>query len=82
MSPMKRPATASLSIAARACRSARAPLPTLSRDHLDYHGTMEHYFEAKMRLFDEVVEDGGTAVIWADDQRARAKSSIARVDGA
>jgi UDP-N-acetylmuramoyl-L-alanyl-D-glutamate--2,6-diaminopimelate ligase len=39
----------------------------LSRDHLDYHGNMEAYFEAKMRLFDEVVVDGGTAVIWADD---------------
>ena len=39
----------------------------LSRDHLDYHATMEDYFAAKMRLFDEVVEDGGSAVIWADD---------------
>ena len=39
----------------------------LSRDHLDYHATMEDYFAAKMRLFDEVVEDDGTAVIWADD---------------
>ncbi|MEL6738533.1 MAG: UDP-N-acetylmuramoyl-L-alanyl-D-glutamate--2,6-diaminopimelate ligase, partial [Pseudomonadota bacterium] len=41
----------------------------LSRDHLDYHGTMEQYFAAKMRLFSEVVEDGGHAVIWhgADD---------------
>lgn len=35
-----------------------------SRDHLDYHETMEGYFAAKMRLFDEVVEDGGAAVIW------------------
>ncbi len=35
-----------------------------SRDHLDYHDTMEAYFEAKMRLFDEVVDDGGAAVIW------------------
>jgi UDP-N-acetylmuramoyl-L-alanyl-D-glutamate--2,6-diaminopimelate ligase len=35
-----------------------------SRDHLDYHGTMEEYFAAKMRLFDEVVEDGGHAIIW------------------
>ncbi len=34
-----------------------------SRDHLDYHGSMENYFQAKMRLFDEVIEDGGTAVI-------------------
>ena len=35
-----------------------------SRDHLDYHGTMEAYFEAKMRLFDEVVEPGGVAVVY------------------
>ena len=39
----------------------------LSRDHLDYHETMDAYFAAKMRLFDEVVEIGGTAVVWADD---------------
>jgi UDP-N-acetylmuramoyl-L-alanyl-D-glutamate--2,6-diaminopimelate ligase len=39
----------------------------LSRDHLDYHATMEDYFAAKMRLFDEVVGESGTAVIWADD---------------
>jgi UDP-N-acetylmuramoyl-L-alanyl-D-glutamate--2,6-diaminopimelate ligase len=39
----------------------------LSRDHLDYHATMDDYFAAKMRLFDEVVMDGGTAVVWADD---------------
>jgi UDP-N-acetylmuramoyl-L-alanyl-D-glutamate--2,6-diaminopimelate ligase len=38
-----------------------------SRDHLDYHGTMQAYFEAKMRLFSEVVEPGGAAVIWTDD---------------
>ncbi|EIZ79767.1 UDP-N-acetylmuramoylalanyl-D-glutamate--2,6-diaminopimelate ligase [Novosphingobium sp. Rr 2-17] len=39
----------------------------LSRDHLDYHSDMDDYFAAKMRLFGEVVTDGGTAVIWADD---------------
>lgn len=39
----------------------------LSRDHLDYHGDMDSYFEAKMRLFDEVVASDGAAVIWADD---------------
>jgi UDP-N-acetylmuramoyl-L-alanyl-D-glutamate--2,6-diaminopimelate ligase len=39
----------------------------LSRDHLDYHGDMDRYFEAKMRLFDEVATDTATAVIWADD---------------
>ncbi|PZU57773.1 MAG: UDP-N-acetylmuramoyl-L-alanyl-D-glutamate--2,6-diaminopimelate ligase [Sphingobium sp.] len=40
----------------------------LSRDHLDYHGDMDSYFDAKMRLFDEVVADDGTAVLWADDE--------------
>ena len=40
----------------------------LSRDHLDYHKDMDDYFAAKMRLFDEVIDPAGTAVIWADDE--------------
>ena len=40
----------------------------LSRDHLDYHATMDDYFAAKMRLFDHVVEEGGMAVVWIDDE--------------
>ena len=40
----------------------------LSRDHLDYHADMEDYFAAKMRLFGEVVDADGTAVVWADDE--------------
>ena len=39
----------------------------LSRDHLDYHKDMDDYFAAKMRLFGEVVDGEGTAVVWADD---------------
>ena len=39
----------------------------LSRDHLDYHADMDEYFAAKMRLFDQVVDPEGTAVVWADD---------------
>lgn len=46
---------------------AAAAFTNLSRDHLDYHGDMAAYFTAKLRLFAEVVADGGTAVIWADD---------------
>ena len=45
-----------------------AAFTNLSRDHLDYHGDMDSYFDAKMRLFDEVVAADGTAVVWADDQ--------------
>ena len=47
-----------------------AAFTNFTRDHLDYHETMEAYFEAKMRLFDEVVEPGGTAVIWTDDPKS------------
>ena len=31
---------------------------------------MEAYFEAKMRLFSEVLEPEGTAVVWADDPKS------------
>jgi len=41
-----------------------------SRDHLDYHPTMDAYFEAKMRLFDELLPSDGAAVIWTDDPKS------------
>jgi UDP-N-acetylmuramoyl-L-alanyl-D-glutamate--2,6-diaminopimelate ligase len=47
-----------------------AAFTNFSRDHLDYHGTMEAYFEAKMRLFSEVLAPDGTAVIWTDDTKS------------
>ena len=47
-----------------------AAFTNFTRDHLDYHLTMEAYFEAKMRLFSEVLEPDGTAVIWADDPKS------------
>ncbi len=52
----------------------------LSRDHLDYHKDMDDYFAAKMRLFTEVVDLGGTAVIWADDGHWSAKASQQAAD--
>lgn len=47
-----------------------AAFTNLSRDHLDYHSGMDDYFAAKMRLFDEVVEDGGSAVVWTGDAKS------------
>ncbi len=47
-----------------------AAYTNLSRDHLDYHATMDDYFDAKSRLFSEVIEEGSTAVINADDEYA------------
>ncbi|HIP83560.1 MAG TPA: UDP-N-acetylmuramoyl-tripeptide--D-alanyl-D-alanine ligase, partial [Desulfocapsa sulfexigens] len=35
----------------------------LSRDHLDYHGNMEDYFSAKLRLFTKHLQASGVAVI-------------------
>jgi UDP-N-acetylmuramoyl-L-alanyl-D-glutamate--2,6-diaminopimelate ligase len=49
---------------------AAAAFTNFSRDHLDYHETMEVYFEAKMRLFEELLEPGKPAVIWTDDPKS------------
>src|SRR4249919_1143238 len=47
-----------------------AAFTNFSRDHLDYHPSMDAYFAAKMRLFDEVVESDGTAVVWTGDAKS------------
>lgn len=40
----------------------------LSRDHLDYHETMDQYRDAKLRLFSALMKEGGSAVVNADDE--------------
>lgn len=55
-----------------------AAFTNLSHDHLDYHGTMEAYLQAKLRLFTEVVEQGGAAVVWADDAYSHAVIEAAK----
>ena len=47
-------------------RFAAVGFTNLYRDHLDYHGTIEAYREAKLRLFDTLIGPGTTAVINAD----------------
>ena len=42
----------------------------ITRDHMDYHSTFDHYLAAKLRLFSEVVEEGGVAVINADAEHS------------
>ena len=39
----------------------------LTRDHLDFHKTMDEYFDVKMKLFREVLAPGSFAVLNADD---------------
>ena len=45
---------------------AAAVFTNLTRDHLDYHGTMDAYLEAKSRLVG-LLAPGATAVVNADD---------------
>ncbi|MEO5373253.1 MAG: UDP-N-acetylmuramoyl-L-alanyl-D-glutamate--2,6-diaminopimelate ligase [Alphaproteobacteria bacterium] len=51
-------------------RLAAAAFTNLTRDHLDYHGTLEAYLAAKLRLFTELLPAGCTAVINMDDPAA------------
>ncbi len=44
-----------------------AAFTNLSRDHLDYHGSMEAYLAAKLRLFTELAPPGAPAVIFRDE---------------
>jgi UDP-N-acetylmuramoyl-L-alanyl-D-glutamate--2,6-diaminopimelate ligase len=60
---------------------AAAAFTNFSRDHLDYHQTMETYFEAKMRLFEECLPPGRPAVIWTDDPKSGEVIERVRVGG-
>jgi MurE/MurF fusion protein len=46
-----------------------AVFTNLSRDHLDYHRTMDEYFTAKQRLFMDHLKEEGLAVVVVDDDR-------------
>jgi UDP-N-acetylmuramoyl-L-alanyl-D-glutamate--2,6-diaminopimelate ligase len=54
-----------------------AVFTNLSRDHLDFHETMEDYFAAKARLFEPRYAD--VAVVNADDPRGRLLADAASV---
>ncbi len=47
-------------------RVSAAGFTNLSRDHMDYHPDVAHYLNAKLRLFRDLIADGGAAVIVAD----------------
>lgn len=54
-------------------RFAVGGFTNLSRDHLDFHPTMEAYFEAKARLFDPAApQHADLAVVCVDDEAGRA----------
>ncbi len=47
-------------------RLSTAGFSNLSRDHLDYHGTLDAYRDAKLRLFSELLPEGALAAANAD----------------
>jgi len=53
----------------------------LSRDHMDYHPTVEAYLAAKLILFERIVAADGAAVIDADHEHADAVVAAARKRG-
>ena len=48
-----------------------AALTNVTQDHLDYHKTMDAYFRAKARLFEDLPKAGKAGVINADDPYGR-----------
>jgi UDP-N-acetylmuramoyl-L-alanyl-D-glutamate--2,6-diaminopimelate ligase len=59
-------------------RVAAGGFTNLSRDHLDYHATLEAYLAAKLRLFTDLIEPGGAAVIAADHEETEVVATAAR----
>ena len=57
------------------CRFNGAVLTNLTQDHLDYHITMDNYFDAKALLF-KGLKEGDFAVINADDAYAERFLSV------
>src|SRR3979490_2966495 len=50
----------------------------LTRDHMDYHPDVAHYLAAKLRLFRDLVVDGGAAGISADHDCSQEVIAAAR----
>ena len=62
-------------------RLSAGAFTNLTRDHLDYHATLEDYFNAKMRLFEELLPEGAPAVINSDSDHAGEVASRAKAHG-
>ena len=60
---------------------AIAGFTNMTRDHLDYHGSMAAYMAAKLRLFSDVMIDGGTAVLNADSSEYAAFDAACKLRG-
>jgi UDP-N-acetylmuramoyl-L-alanyl-D-glutamate--2,6-diaminopimelate ligase len=64
------------------CAFAVAAVTNLTQDHLDFHGTMDVYRDAKAELFDRYLVQNGTAVVNIDDSSAGEFLRVAQDAGA
>jgi UDP-N-acetylmuramoyl-L-alanyl-D-glutamate--2,6-diaminopimelate ligase len=62
-------------------RLAAGAFTNLTRDHMDYHATVEDYLNAKLRLFRDLLPPGAPAVIDADSAVAPQVIAAARERG-
>ena len=62
-------------------RLSAACFTNLTHEHLDYHASMDDYFAAKARLFEELLPQGGTAVVNADSDRVEPLAAICQRRG-
>ena len=57
---------------------AAGAFTNLGRDHMDYHPTVEHYFQSTMRLFDTLLPNGASAIIYSDDEWSGKAITVAK----
>ena len=62
-------------------RIAAGAFTNLTQDHLDYHKTMAAYLAAKLRLFEQGLVPGGTAVLNADIPEFAEAAAVSRAGG-
>lgn len=62
-------------------RLRAAGFTNLTQDHLDYHGTMEAYFDAKAQLFTRLLPDDGVAVVNLDGAKGSEMAELALARG-
>jgi UDP-N-acetylmuramoyl-L-alanyl-D-glutamate--2,6-diaminopimelate ligase len=60
---------------------AAGAFTNLTRDHLDYHKTLETYRAAKLRLFDTLLPTGAAAILNADSRESSVIEAIAAKRG-